>query len=33
MLTEDKVTKLSCMADGFCKFFNSMMEKHTLKFN
>ena len=31
MITEDKVTKLFCIADGFCKFFDAMMEKYTLK--
>ena len=31
MLTEDKVTELFCIADDFCKFFDVMMEKYTLK--
>lgn len=31
MLTEDKVTELFCMADDFCKSFDAMMEKYTLK--
>jgi len=31
MLTEDKVTELFCMADDFCKFFDAMLEKYTLK--
>ena len=31
MITEDKDTKLFCIADGFCKFFDAMMEKYTLK--
>ena len=31
MFTEDKVTELFCMADDFCKFFDAMMEKYTLK--
>ena len=31
IITEDKVTELFCMADDFCKFFDSMMEKFTLK--
>ena len=31
MFTEDKVTEFICMADDFCKFFDSMMEKHTLR--
>ena len=29
--TEDKVTELFHMADDFCKFFDSMMAKYTLK--
>ena len=31
IITEDKVTELFCIADDFCKFFDAMMEKHTLK--
>lgn len=31
MITEDKVTELFCMADDFCKFFDAMMQKYTLK--
>lgn len=31
MITEDKVTELFCMADDFCRFFDAMMEKYTLK--
>ena len=31
MITEDKVTELFCMADDFCKFFDAMMKKCTLK--
>lgn len=31
MITEDKATELFCMADDFCKFFDTMMEKYTLK--
>ena len=31
MITEDKVTELFCMADDFCKFFDAMMTKYTLK--
>ena len=31
MITEDKITELFCMADGFCKFSDAMMEKYTLK--
>ena len=30
-ITEDKVTELFCMADDFCKFFDAMMKKYTLK--
>lgn len=31
MFIEDKVTELFCMADDFCKFFDAMMKKYTLK--
>ena len=31
MLTEDKVIELFFMADEFCKFFDRMMSKYTLK--
>ena len=31
MITEDKVTELFCIAHDFCKYFDAMMEKHTLK--
>ena len=31
MITESKVIELFCMADDFCKFFDSMMAKYTLK--
>ena len=31
MISEDKVTELFCIADDFCKFFDAMMEKYTLK--
>ena len=31
MITENKVTELFCIADDFCKFFDAMMEKYTLK--
>ena len=31
MIIEDKVTELFCMADDFCKFFDVVMEKYTLK--
>ena len=31
MLTEDKVTEMFCMADDFCKFFDAMTAKYTLK--
>lgn len=31
MITEDKVTELFCMADDFCKFFDAMTKKYTLK--
>lgn len=31
MIIKDKVTELFCMADDFCKFFDAMMKKYTLK--
>ena len=31
MITEDKFTELFCIADDFCKFFDAMMSKYTLK--
>ena len=31
MLTADKVTELFCIADDFCKFFDKMTAKYTLK--
>ena len=31
MITKDKVIELFCMADDFCKFFDAMMKKYTLK--
>ena len=31
MITEGKITELFCIADDFCKFFDAMMEKYTLK--
>ena len=31
MNTEDKVTEIFCMADDFCKFFDAMTAKYTLK--
>ena len=31
MITESKVMELFCMADDFCKFFDAMMKKYTLK--
>ena len=31
MITESKVIELFCMADDFCKFFDTMMTKYTLK--
>ena len=31
MTTEDKVTEIFCMADNFCKFFDTMTAKYTLK--
>ena len=31
MITEDKITELFCIANDFCKFFEAMMEKYTIK--
>ena len=31
MITESKVIELFCMADDFCKFFDAMMARYTLK--
>ena len=31
MITEDKVTEIFYMADDFCKFFDAMVAKYTLK--
>ncbi len=31
MLTDDKVNELFCMSNDFCKFFDVMLEKYTLK--
>lgn len=31
MITERKLIELFCMADVFCKFFDAMMAKYTLK--
>ncbi len=31
MFTEDKVTEIFCMADDFCKFFDQMFEKYTIR--
>ena len=31
MFTEDKVTEIFCMADDFCRYFDAMMEKYTLR--
>ena len=31
MITEDKVTEIFCVADDFCKFFDAMTAKYTLK--
>ena len=31
MITESKVIELFCIADDFCKFFDAMMARYTLK--
>ena len=31
MFTENKVTEIFCIADDFCKFYDTMMAKYTVK--
>ena len=31
MFTEDKVTEIFCIADDFCKLYDAMMSKYTIK--
>ena len=31
MLLEDKIIEIFCMSNDFSKFFDAMMEKHTLE--
>ncbi len=31
MITEDKITEIFCIADDFCKFYDSLLQKYTLK--
>ena len=31
MFTDDKIIEIFCMADDFCKFFDAMMAKYTVK--
>lgn len=31
MITESKVTEIFCIADDFCKFYDVMMQKYTIK--
>ena len=31
MFTEDKVTEIFCIADDFCKLYDAMMAKYTVK--
>ena len=31
MITEDKITKIFCIADDFCKVFDAQMAKYTFK--
>ncbi len=31
MFTEDKVTEFFCIADDFCKFYDTQMSKYTFK--
>ncbi len=32
-ITEDKVTELFCMADDFYKYFDTITEKYTMKYD
>ena len=31
MFIEDKVTEIFCVADDFCKFYDALMAKYTVK--
>ena len=31
MITKDKVTGIFCLADDFCKFFDTMMARYTIR--
>ena len=31
MITADKVTEIFCIADDFCKFYDAMMKRYTLR--
>ena len=31
MITENKITEIFCMADDFCKLFDAITAKYTLK--
>ena len=31
MITEDKVTEIFCIADDFCKFYDALMKRYTLR--
>jgi hypothetical protein len=31
MFTENKVTEIFCMTDDYCKFYDAMMAKYTIK--
>ena len=33
MFTEDKASEIFCIADDFCKVFDTQMEKYTIKSN
>ena len=33
MFAEDKATEIFCIADDFCKVFDTQMEKYTIKSN
>ena len=31
MFTEDKITEIFCIADDFCKFYDAMIAKYTIR--
>ena len=33
MIVKNKTTEIFCITDDFCKFFDAMMTKYTIKFS